>query len=90
MIGKDGQDADAPARRAAARQAHLDGAAVLKSDGRLVTGGALLDDEQKMIGSMLLLDVESEEEARRLMEDDAYSRQGVWQELTVWPFRRAL
>ncbi len=90
VIAKDGTDADAPARRAGAREAHLQVASQLHEDGRLVTGGALLDDSGNMIGSMLLLDVDNEEEARRLLEDDVYSRSGVWQEIQVWPFRKAL
>ena len=89
VIGKDGNDEDAPARRAAARAAHLEAAQVMHEDGRLVTGGALLDADQNMIGSMLLLDVESEEEARRLIENDVYTRTGVWREYQVWPYRKA-
>lgn len=90
VIAKDGTDEDAAARRAAARPAHLEAAKALHEEGRLVTGGALLDAEQNMIGSMLILDVESEEAARRLVEDDVYTRTGVWQELQVWPYKKAL
>ncbi len=89
VIARDGTDAGAPARRAAAREAHLEVASGLHEDGRLVTGGALLDADGTMIGSMLLLDVESEEEARRLLEEDAYTRSGVWQEFQIWPYRKA-
>lgn len=90
VIAKDGTDADAPARRAAVRAAHLETAKELQADGRLVTGGALLDDAGNMIGSMLLLDVADEAAARNLMENDVYTRSGVWQELQIWPYRKAL
>jgi len=90
VIAKDGTDADAPARRAAVRTAHLETAKELLADGRLVTGGALLDEDGNMIGSMLLLDVPDEKAARDLMEADVYTRSGVWQDLQIWPYRKAL
>lgn len=90
VIAKDGTDSEAPARRTAARPAHLEVATELHADGRLVTGGALLDDAQNMIGSMLILEAANEEEARRLIEEDVYTRSGVWQEYEIWPYKKAL
>lgn len=90
VIAKDGTDAGAQARRGEARASHLETARALQAAGRLVTGGALLDAEQNMIGSMLVLDVANEAEARRLVEEDVYTRTGVWQSYEVWPYRQAL
>lgn len=90
VIAKDGTDAGAQTRRVEARTSHLETARSLQAAGHLVTGGALLDAEQNMIGSMLVLDVANEAEARRLVEEDVYTRAGVWQSYEVWPYRQAL
>ncbi|MFA5550495.1 MAG: YciI family protein [Trueperaceae bacterium] len=90
VIAKDGTDEQAPARRAAVRAAHLENARRLQDSGRLVTGGALLDEQENMIGSMMIVDVASEDEARELVANDVYSAGEVWQEVQIWPYRKAL
>ena len=44
IIARDGKDAEAPARRQAARPAHLENAARLQAKGHLLVGGALTDE----------------------------------------------
>jgi hypothetical protein len=51
IIARDGTDAQAPERRMAARSAHLENAARLQASGHLLVGGALTDDDGRMIGS---------------------------------------
>ena len=53
-------DEQAPARRMAVRAHHLEGAKILKAHGHFILGGALLSPEEKMIGSMMLVDFEDE------------------------------
>jgi len=88
VLGYDGADAEAPARRAAARPAHLSTAQRLKAAGHFLEGGALLDEGGKMVGSMLLMEFPSRAELDAWLAADAYSVGGVWREVTVWPFRR--
>ncbi len=90
VIAKDGADPEAPARRQRVRDAHLVGAHALSESGALRLGGALLDANDVMIGSALLLEAEDEAEVQRLLEADVYHREGVWRSFEIYPFRRAI
>jgi hypothetical protein len=46
----------------AARPAHIDGARLLKDSGKLIAGGAILDDAEQMIGSTLYVEFDSRAE----------------------------
>ena len=54
VTAHDGSDAEAPARRAAARPAHLDGIAAL--GGAMIVGGAMLDSAGTPIGSTMVME----------------------------------
>jgi len=88
VLGYDGADAEAPARRAAARSAHLATAQRLKTAGHFLEGGAIVDDAGKMVGSMLLMEFPTRAELDAWLVSDAYSVGGVWKDVTVRPFRR--
>lgn len=85
----DHTDADALDRRMAVRPAHLDYVRQLKANGQFVLGGALLDSDGRMIGSMLLLDLETDEQLNQYLSTDPYIVQGVWDKIDVKPFRQA-
>ncbi|QRN81034.1 MAG: hypothetical protein JK586_05965 [Nocardiopsis sp. BM-2018] len=90
VIAKDGTDPDAPARRQAVRERHLEGARALAERGVMQLGGALLDDDGTMIGSALVIEADDEAAARALLDADVYTTAGVWRHLEVYPFRRAV
>lgn len=85
----DHTDADALDRRMQTRPAHFDYARQLKATGQFVLGGALLDADGKMIGSMLILDLDTEEQLQAYLQTDPYIVQGVWDKIDVKPFRQA-
>ena len=85
----DHTDADAPERRMAVRPAHFDYVRQLKANGQFVLGGALLDPDGRMIGSMLILDLETGEQLTQYLNTDPYVVEGVWDKIDVKPFRRA-
>lgn len=85
----DHTDADALERRMRVRPAHLDYVRQLKAIGQFVLGGALLSPDGKMIGSMLLLELETDEQLDAYLHSDPYIVQGVWDEIDVKPFRQA-
>jgi uncharacterized protein len=89
ILGYDGTDADAPSRRASARPAHLATAKRLKQAGHFLEGGAILDDEGKMRGSMMLMEFPTRAELDAWLAADAYTVGGVWKDVTVRDFRRA-
>lgn len=90
VIARDGADEGAKERRQAVREEHLVKASQLKEAGSLLMGGALLSEAGEMIGSALIIEAASEEEARRIVEADIYTRAGVWVSYEIWPFRKAM
>jgi uncharacterized protein YciI len=69
--------------RLANRAAHLD---YVTQIGVVRQAGPLLDHDEQMIGSLLILEVEDMEAARRWAAGDPYSKAGLFQdvELIAW------
>ena len=90
IVAYDGKDTGAPGRRMAAREAHLAGARRRKAEGYTVAGGAILDDEGRMIGSAAIVDYPSRAELDAWLKTDPYVTGGVWVDIQVQPFRQAV
>lgn len=90
VIAYDGTDAAAPARRLAAREAHLAGARRRKAQGHTVAGGAILNDAGSMIGSAVIVEYPSRAELNEWLTTDPYVTGGVWVDIQVQPFRQAV
>ncbi|MET4700643.1 uncharacterized protein YciI [Constrictibacter sp. MBR-5] len=86
----DGTDPEAPARRQAVREAHLVGARRMTEEGRILIGGAILDDAGGMIGSCCIVDFATRAELDEWLRTDPYVTGGVWQKIEVVPFRAAV
>ncbi|WP_018619672.1 YciI family protein [Spirosoma luteum] len=86
----DHTDPDALDRRMAARPAHLAYVARLKEKEQFLLGGALLDPDGNMMGSMLVLAMATEDQLNDYLRSDPYIVQGVWDKIDVKPFRQAL
>ena len=86
----DGTDPEAPARRQAVREAHLVGARRMTAEGRILVGGAILDDAGGMIGSACIVDFATRAELDEWLRTDPYVTGGVWQRIEVVPFRSAV
>ena len=89
IMAFDGTDEGAHARRAAARPSHLAEAKPRNEQGLLPFGGALLNDAGAMIGSAVVIEAADEAEARAYVENDPYTKGGVWVKYEVYPFKRA-
>ena len=87
VIAMDGKDDGALDRRMAARADHLDGITRLKEEGRFLAGGAILDDDGAMIGSVEILDFPDRESVEAVIANDPYSKGGVWRDVKIHPFR---
>jgi len=87
VVALDGTDADALARRMAAREAHLSAFKKLRERGHVVSGGALLDDDGGMIGSALILDFPDRASVEKCIAEDPYTRGDVWRDVTIRAFR---
>jgi len=85
----DHADEGALQRRMNVRPHHLDGAKELKEKGNYVLGGAILNDEGSMIGSVMVLQFETEEELEAWQQSEPYITQKIWETVDVKPFKVA-
>ena len=88
IVAHDFRDPEAPSRRMQQRPAHLEGARRMKAEGTFLEGGAMLDDEGRMTGSMLLVEFASRAEVDAWLARDPYVTGQVWEHITVRPVRR--
>lgn len=80
-------------RRLKVRDSHLDLVLELREKGNFIFGGALLDDEEKMIGSEALVEFPSLEDVYdKWLNIDPFVIEGVWKldEITLKPYRLAI
>ncbi len=87
LIAHDGDDAEASARRMSVREAHLALGSQMAAEGRMLYGGAILDEADKMIGSVLVLDFPGRDELDEWLRVEPYMLGDVWQRVDVQPFR---
>ena len=85
----DGTDENAFERRMKVRPFHLEGAKKLKENGNFIIGGAMLNEEEKMIGSTMILQFENSSELQDWIDNEPYILEKVWQKFEVKPFRIA-
>jgi uncharacterized protein YciI len=90
VIARDGEDAEAPARRASVRNTHLAFIQPYVDRGQVLIGGAMLDAAGGMVGSCVLCDFESRDQLDDWLQHDPYVTQGVWRDIEVVPFRTAV
>lgn len=84
VLGYDGKDEGAPARRLAAREAHLKGVRERVEQGVILYASALLDDAGQMIGSMIICDFPSREALnKQWLQNDPYVTGDVWKKIEV-------
>ena len=89
LIAYDGTDEGALERRMKVREEHLAKVKVLKNNGKVLYGGAILDDAGTMTGSVMVYEVESRKELDELHKGEPYITAGVWQKIEIKPFRLA-
>jgi uncharacterized protein YciI len=82
-------DTEALQRRMNVRPHHLDAANTLKTSGNYVLGGAILNEHGKMIGSVMILQFETEEALNAWKQNEPYITQKIWESVDVKPFRVA-
>jgi len=89
VTGYDYTDEGALQRRMNVRPHHLDGAKELKANGNYLIGGAILNEEGKMIGSVMIVQFETEEELEAWKQNELYITGKIWESVDVKPFRVA-
>lgn len=89
VIAHDGDDAEALPRRMAARPLHLAGASRLKANGNLLMGGAILNEQGQMNGSVMIVQFENQADFEAWYTQEPYITQDVWHSVEVKPFKVA-
>lgn len=84
----DGVDAEAPARRQAARAEHLRFFEEFYRLGIFRYGAAILDEAGNMIGSLVVCDFPSRRDMEeQWLQHEPYMTGGVWKRLEIQPVR---
>ncbi|MBE0674706.1 MAG: hypothetical protein IH591_08605 [Bacteroidales bacterium] len=89
LTAYDGSGKDALERRMKARPVHLEKIQELKDSGNFVFGGAILDDNEQMVGSVVVYEFPGWDEMEAYLETEPYVLGGVWQKIEIKPFRMA-
>jgi uncharacterized protein len=89
LVAYDDTDAEALDRRLKVREDHLRKIGLLKQRGEFKCGGAILDDDGKMIGSMIVYDFPDRQSLEASLQHEPYFIENVWQKIEIRPFRLA-
>lgn len=89
ILAEDYKDADALSRRLSVREEHLKRVRKEKAEGRFVIGGAKLNEQNNMHGSMLVVQLENEDAVKQWVSEDPYVTGKVWEHIQILPFRVA-
>lgn len=83
-------DAGALERRMSNRTHHFDIAKELKKNDNFIFGGAILNYKGKMIGSIMVMQFESEEQLETWKQTEPYITQKIWESYDIKPFKAAV
>ncbi|MCY7420958.1 MAG: YciI family protein [Chitinophagaceae bacterium] len=89
VLAKDEKDENALQRRLSVRPNHLDRMQLEKAKGIFILGGATLDENGAMNGSMLVIETADIQAARNWIREDPYITGKVWGTVEILPFRMA-
>lgn len=85
VIAYDDSDEKALARRLAVREEHLKSAEQMFKEGKWLYAVGILDDEGKMIGSMIVCDFPSRDELEeQWLKNEPYVIGNVWKEIKIY------
>jgi uncharacterized protein len=85
----DHTDPDAPSRRQANRPAHLALGDYYRTQGHHLYAAAILDANEAMIGSMMVVQFKTEEELENWLDQEPYVTGNVWNKINIKPCRVA-
>lgn len=83
IIAYDSEDKNALQRRLAIREQHLEMAKKLLSEGKMLYGAAILDENDKMIGSVCIYNFNSRRELDEWLKTEPYIIAKVWKKITI-------
>lgn len=75
-------------KRFAARDKHMERIHAMKAEGTIIDGGALIDGDGRMIGSVVLCEFSDRVGLDQYLQSETYFTEGVWKDIEILPFRR--
>lgn len=87
IIARDYKDQEALSRRENARTAHIALSNEAKEKGQQLYGVAMLNDEGKMCGSVMIVDFPSQKEVDAWLAYEPYVVGKVWEHIEIVPCR---
>ena len=86
LLAYDYNDDNALVRRNDARSKHLENVKALKKQGRHLFGAAILDEDGKMVGSLMIVDYPSRSDLEfEWLKNEPYIINDVWEKVTIKP-----
>lgn len=85
VTGYDDNDDRAMERRLSVRDAHMKLVESMKSQGRHLYAAALLDESDKMVGSVLIVDFPTREDLDGWLKIEPYVVGDVWRRIEITP-----
>ena len=64
-------------KRLEVREAHIEGAKKMMAEGKIISVGALIEEDQ-MVGSTAYVNFENDDEINEWLENEPYVKNGVW------------
>lgn len=83
VTGYDGTDEGALERRLAVREEHLKLAKSMADEGKLLYAMAIVDENEKMIGSVMVMEVPTRENLDEYLKTEPYIIGNVWQKIDI-------
>jgi uncharacterized protein len=84
VTGLDGKDEKALDRRMAAREGHLAMAKKMADLGKWLYAAAILNDDQKMVGSMIVCEFDSKKALEKeWLSQEPYVQGKVWEDIRI-------
>lgn len=84
VMGYDGTDENALERRMAVRESHLKVSSEMSSQGKWLYAAAVLNDEGKMCGSMIVCEFDSLESLKsEWLDSEPYVVGKVWEKIEI-------
>ncbi|WMT91899.1 YciI family protein [Pelagibacterium sp. H642] len=88
IIARDNTEPGTLEKRLANRDAHLEKIHAMKAEGSIIDGGAMLNDDGDMVGSIVLCHFPDRAALDAYLAEEIYATQRVWGDIEIVPFRR--
>ncbi len=90
VIARDSKDPTTPETRKRVRPGHIEIVLELRRQGHFIIGGAMLDDEGEMRGSVAIVEFPSRAGVDEWLAKDPYVSAGVWTDIEIYPYKVAI